>query len=66
MPPLLGPAKVFTMRGRFRQFFMRVDQFDQLQVQSAHLGVSKERTLSVFVEAVSTAGLPKFWYVSHV
>lgn len=50
---LSGPAKVYTMRGRFRQFFMRVDQFDQLQAQSAHIGVSKERTLSVFVEAVS-------------
>lgn len=45
---------MYTMRGRFRQFFMRIDQFDQLQVQSAYLGISKERTLSVFVEAVST------------
>jgi hypothetical protein len=33
---------------------MRVDQFDQLQVQSAFLGISKERILSVYVEAVST------------
>lgn len=48
---------MYTMRGRFRQFFMRVDQFDELQVQSAYLGVSKQRTLSVFVEAVSTATL---------
>ncbi|KAH0827958.1 hypothetical protein J3R83DRAFT_3596 [Lanmaoa asiatica] len=55
-----GPAKVYTMRGRFRQFFMRVDQFDQLQVQSAHLSVSKERTLSVFVEAPVPQGhLPR-------
>ena len=45
------------MRGKFRQFFMRVDQFDQLEVQSAHLGVSKERTFRVFVEAVSTIAL---------
>lgn len=49
---------------------MRVDQFDQLQVQPAHLAVSKERTLSVFVEAVSTValmGLEKhFWNASNV
>ena len=50
-----GPAKVYTMRGRFRQFFMRVDEFDQFEVQPAHLGVSKDRTVNVFVEAVSTA-----------
>ncbi|KAF8557587.1 hypothetical protein OG21DRAFT_1505085 [Imleria badia] len=55
-----GPAKVYTMRGRFRQFFMRVDQLDQLEVQSAHLGVSKERTLNVFVEAPVPQGqLPR-------
>lgn len=36
---------------------MRVDQLDQPEVQSAHLGVSKERTLNVFVEAVSTIAL---------
>ena len=48
---------MYTMRGKFRQFFMRVDQFDQLEVQSAHLGVSKERTFRVFVEAVSTIAL---------
>ncbi|KAF8134571.1 hypothetical protein EV363DRAFT_1161141 [Boletus edulis] len=55
-----GPAKVYTMRGRFRQFFMRVDQFDQLQVQSAHIGVSKQRTLNVFVEAPVPQGqLPR-------
>ncbi|KAG6375451.1 hypothetical protein JVT61DRAFT_3009 [Boletus reticuloceps] len=54
------PAKVYTMRGRFRQFFMRVDQFDQLQVQSAHIGVSKQRTLNVFVEAPVPQGqLPR-------
>ncbi|KAG8214023.1 hypothetical protein J3R82DRAFT_10778 [Butyriboletus roseoflavus] len=61
-----GPAKVYTMRGRFRQFFMRVDQFDQLQVQSAHLGVSKERTLSVFVESVSTVALMGLENASNV
>ncbi|KAF9227261.1 hypothetical protein BS17DRAFT_775202 [Gyrodon lividus] len=55
-----GPAKVYTMRGKFRQFFMRVDHHDQVQVQSAHLGVSKQRTLEVFVEAPLPQGhLPR-------
>ncbi|KAF9237522.1 hypothetical protein BU15DRAFT_48632 [Melanogaster broomeanus] len=55
-----GPAKIYTMRGKFRQFFMRVDHHDQVQVQSAHLGVSKQRTLEVFVEAPVPQGhLPK-------
>ncbi|KAF8842999.1 hypothetical protein BDN67DRAFT_964880 [Paxillus ammoniavirescens] len=55
-----GPAKVYTMRGKFRQFFMRVDHHDQVQVQSAHIGVSKQRTLDVFVEAPPPQGhLPR-------
>ncbi|KIK97365.1 hypothetical protein PAXRUDRAFT_230135 [Paxillus rubicundulus Ve08.2h10] len=55
-----GPAKVYTMRGEFRQFFMRVDHHDQVQVQSAHVGVSKQRTLNVFVEAPLPQGhLPR-------
>ncbi|KAG1716641.1 hypothetical protein ID866_519 [Astraeus odoratus] len=51
-----GPAKVFTMRAKFRQFFMRVDHYDNHQVTPAHLGVSKQRTLDVFVEAPPQKG----------
>ncbi|KIJ67882.1 hypothetical protein HYDPIDRAFT_25345 [Hydnomerulius pinastri MD-312] len=55
-----GPAKVYTMRGKFRQFFMRVDHHGRMQVQPAHLGVSKQRTLDVFVEAPVPQGhLPR-------
>jgi len=40
------------MRARFRQFFMRVDFHDNHHVTPAHLGVSKQRTLNVYVETV--------------
>ncbi|KAL4080354.1 hypothetical protein V8B97DRAFT_2020960 [Scleroderma yunnanense] len=63
-----GPAKVFTMRAKFRQFFMRVDIHDNHHVTPAHLGVSKQRTLDVFVEAPLPQGqLPRYpGYASDV
>lgn len=45
-----GPARVYTLRGKYRQFFMRVDADNILEVESCNLGVSKERTLEVVVE----------------
>ncbi|KAG1802691.1 uncharacterized protein HD556DRAFT_1331718 [Suillus plorans] len=46
-----GPARVYTLRGKYRQFFMRVDADNVLEAESCNLGVSKERTLEVVVEA---------------
>jgi len=46
-----GPARVYTLRGKYRQFFMRVDADNVLEVEPCNLGVSKERTLEVVVEA---------------
>ncbi|KAG1815962.1 uncharacterized protein BJ212DRAFT_1355708 [Suillus subaureus] len=46
-----GPARVYTLRGKYRQFFMRVDTDNVLEVESCNLGVSKERTLEVVVES---------------
>lgn len=46
-----GPARVYTLRGKYRQFFMRVDADNVLEVESCNLGVSEERTLEVVVEA---------------
>ncbi|KAG1890386.1 hypothetical protein F4604DRAFT_1710309 [Suillus subluteus] len=46
-----GPARVYTLRGKYRQFFMRVDADNVLEVKPCNLGVSKERTLEVVVEA---------------
>ncbi|KIK40453.1 hypothetical protein CY34DRAFT_807192 [Suillus luteus UH-Slu-Lm8-n1] len=46
-----GPARVYTLRGKYRQFFMRVDADNVLEAESCNLGVSKDRTLEVVVEA---------------
>lgn len=55
-----GPAKVYTKRAKYRQFFMRVDQHDNHHTTPACLGVSKRRTLDVFVEAPAPQGqLPR-------
>ncbi|KIK28014.1 hypothetical protein PISMIDRAFT_7954 [Pisolithus microcarpus 441] len=55
-----GPAKVYTKRAKYRQFFMRVDQHDNHHTTPACLGVSKKRTLDVFVEAPVPQGqLPR-------
>ncbi|KAG1898047.1 uncharacterized protein F5891DRAFT_1045759 [Suillus fuscotomentosus] len=46
-----GPARVYTLRGKYRQFFMRVDADNVLEAESCNLGVSKDRALEVVVEA---------------
>ncbi|KAH7913927.1 hypothetical protein BJ138DRAFT_1058157 [Hygrophoropsis aurantiaca] len=46
-----GPAKVFTLRGKYRQIFMRVSADNVLEVESANLRVTTERTLEIVVEA---------------
>ncbi|KAI6046071.1 hypothetical protein EDC04DRAFT_1869523 [Pisolithus marmoratus] len=51
-----GSAKVYTKRAQYRQFFMRVDQHDNYHTTPAHLRVSKQRTLEVFVEAPGPRG----------
>ncbi|KAH7925943.1 hypothetical protein BV22DRAFT_1064026 [Leucogyrophana mollusca] len=51
-----GPAKVYTLRGKYRQFFMRVSADNVLEVESANLRVTTERTLEIVVEAPVPAG----------
>jgi hypothetical protein len=48
----LGPAKVFTMRGKYRQTFMRVSADGEEMTQSANLMVETNKTLPVVVEGV--------------
>ncbi len=48
----LGPAKVFTMRGKYRQTFLRVSADGEEMTQSANLKVETNRTLPVVVEGV--------------
>lgn len=41
------------MRGRYRQYFLRVTADGSIDCQPANLRVTRERTLDVFVEFVS-------------
>lgn len=45
-----GPARVFSLRGKYRQFFLRVSPDNQDLMASANLAVEKDRSLEVFVE----------------
>ena len=51
---LLGPAKVFTMRGKYRQIFLRVSADGEETTRSANLKVEANKTLSIVVEGVRT------------
>ncbi|KAH9994945.1 hypothetical protein BJV74DRAFT_770088 [Russula compacta] len=46
------PAKVLTMRGKYRQTFLRVSADGEETSQSANLKVETDRTLSIIVEGV--------------
>ncbi|KAH9832316.1 uncharacterized protein C8Q71DRAFT_714207 [Rhodofomes roseus] len=48
-----GRAKVYAMRGRFRQYFLRITPENGLECDSANLKSSLERVLELFVEDVS-------------
>ncbi|EJF60390.1 hypothetical protein DICSQDRAFT_62995 [Dichomitus squalens LYAD-421 SS1] len=48
-----GRAKVYTMRGRYKQLFLRILDDGRHVCQPANLKVSPERTLEIFVEDVS-------------
>jgi hypothetical protein len=50
----LGPARVLTMRGKYRQTFLRVSADGEETTQSANLKVETNRTLSIIVEDVRT------------
>jgi hypothetical protein len=55
-----GPAKAFTRRGKYKQYFLRVTARGTDEYQSANLRVDKERTLQVLVEAaVSVLYFPR-------
>ncbi|KAI5123957.1 hypothetical protein M0805_006369 [Coniferiporia weirii] len=48
-----GPAKVYTFRGRYRQYFLRVSAENADNYVPANLSVTSDRFLRVFVEPVS-------------
>ncbi|KAI0000407.1 hypothetical protein BJV77DRAFT_386473 [Russula vinacea] len=47
-----GPAKVFTMRGKYRQTFLRVSADGEETTRSANLKVETDKTLPIVVEGV--------------
>ncbi len=49
---LAGPAKVYTMRGRYRQFFLRVSEDNKDETMPANLSITPDRTIEVVVEVV--------------
>ncbi|KAF8893958.1 hypothetical protein BD779DRAFT_1504467 [Infundibulicybe gibba] len=53
-----GPARVYTLRGKYRQFFLRVSADNQDECISANIIISSERTLDVVIEDCLTEPLP--------
>lgn len=47
-----GPAKVYTLRGKYRQYFLRVSANGEAEYGSANLRVGKDRTLVAVIEAI--------------
>jgi hypothetical protein len=47
---ITGPAKAFTRRGKYRQYFLRVTSGGTDEFSSANLRVEKDRTVEVFIE----------------
>ncbi|PFH50923.1 hypothetical protein AMATHDRAFT_3549 [Amanita thiersii Skay4041] len=45
-----GPARVYTLRGKYRQIFLRVSSENHDNYNSANIGISPDRTLDVVVE----------------
>ncbi|GLB37520.1 hypothetical protein LshimejAT787_0405710 [Lyophyllum shimeji] len=51
-----GPARVYTMRGKYRQFFLRVTAENVDEFISTHLAIKPDRMLDVVVEALPQPG----------
>ncbi|KAK0212774.1 hypothetical protein DFS33DRAFT_1284469 [Desarmillaria ectypa] len=45
-----GPAKVYTLRGRYRQFFLRVSADNVDETISSNLSITNQRTIDIVVE----------------
>lgn len=49
-----GPARAYTLRGKYRQFLLRVSANNVDEYMSANVVVHEDRTLDVVVEMVGT------------
>jgi len=47
-----GPARVHTLRGKYRQFVLRVTADNKDEIVSANVQISADRTLDLTVEMV--------------
>lgn len=52
-----GPAKVYTLRGKYRQFFLRVSTDNVDNFTSANVGISADRILDIVVEKPPGIGI---------
>ncbi|KAI0633817.1 hypothetical protein C8Q77DRAFT_1030316, partial [Trametes polyzona] len=48
-----GAAKVYTKRGKYKQYFLRITDTGEALCQSANLKVASDRTLEIVIETVS-------------
>ncbi|PPQ79956.1 hypothetical protein CVT25_003028 [Psilocybe cyanescens] len=53
-----GPAKVYTPRGKYRHFILRVSKNNDDEFMSANVAVSPDRTVDLVVELLSPPGVP--------
>ncbi|KAG5731971.1 hypothetical protein E4T56_gene18243 [Termitomyces sp. T112] len=51
-----GPAKVYTLRGKYRQFFLRVSADNRDEFITTHLAIKPDRMLDVVVEELPPPG----------
>ena len=47
-----GRAKVYTLRGKYKQYFLRISEDGEQVCQPANLKVAPDRTLEIFIEDV--------------
>ncbi|KAI0268658.1 hypothetical protein BC834DRAFT_820858 [Gloeopeniophorella convolvens] len=60
-----GPAKVLTMRGKYRQTLMRISAEGTETSQSANLKVDSDRTVTIVVESVRNQLNDAFFWRAH-
>ncbi|KAI0373437.1 hypothetical protein BV20DRAFT_937418 [Pilatotrama ljubarskyi] len=53
-----GQAKVYTQRGKYKQYFLRISGDGEHVCQPANLKVAPDRTLEIVIEDVSSLVLP--------
>ena len=50
---MTGAAKVYTLRGKYKQYFLRISADGEPICQPANLKVTPDRTVEIYIEEVS-------------